>query len=160
MKGLIAVIIVLAVLAGGYMYYKNQATQQPATQPVPTQSATPVTPEVQGTSSSSVSSPESSSAGSATSVSSKASVEYTSQGFVPSSVTIKAGGTVTWTNKDTDPFWVASNPHPTHTDYPGFDALKNIPTNGTYSFTFTKSGTWGYHNHLNPSQTGTVIVQP
>ncbi len=87
------------------------------------------------------------------------SVEYNAQGFNPKSVTIKAGDTVTWTNKDEDQLWVGSNPHPTHTDYPGFDALKGIATGGTYSFTFTRMGTWGYHNHLKPEETGKIIVQ-
>ncbi len=87
------------------------------------------------------------------------SVEYNGNGFNPKSITVKVGDTVTWTDKDTDQVWVASNPHPTHTDYPGFDALKGISTGETYSFTFTKVGTWGYHNHLKPSEKGEVVVQ-
>ncbi|HWY79848.1 MAG TPA: cupredoxin domain-containing protein, partial [Candidatus Sulfotelmatobacter sp.] len=85
-------------------------------------------------------------------------VSYTANGFNPNSITIKVGETVRWTNKNSDNMWVASNPHPSHTDYPGFDELKSVPTNGTYSFTFTKVGHWGYHNHLNPSQQGVVVV--
>lgn len=78
--------------------------------------------------------------------------------FSPAVVTIKAGDTVTWTNHATNPVWIASNPHPTHTDYPGFDSKAAIDPGKTYAFTFTKVGSWGYHNHLNPSVQGTVIV--
>lgn len=85
-------------------------------------------------------------------------VEYTANGFVPDTITVKPGTTVSFINKDTDPMWVASDPHPIHTDLPGFDAKRKIPTGDSYSYTFTKVGRWGYHNHLNPSNRGTVIV--
>ena len=86
-------------------------------------------------------------------------VTYTDSGFSPQTVTIKAGETVIFKNNASDAFWPASNPHPLHTDYPGFDALQSIPPGNTYSFQFTKVGTWGYHNHLNPQEHGTIIVQ-
>ncbi len=86
-------------------------------------------------------------------------VTYTDSGFSPAVLTIKNGGTVTFKNSASDDMWVASNPHPVHTDYPGFDAKKNIAPGETYQFTFTKSGSWGYHNHLNPSEGGKIIVQ-
>ncbi len=86
-------------------------------------------------------------------------VTYTDNGFVPKSVTIKNGETVTWTNTTSHPMWVASDPHPTHTNYPGFDAKTRIAKGETYSFTFIKVGSWGYHNHLSAADTGTVIVK-
>ncbi|MBI4017571.1 MAG: cupredoxin domain-containing protein [Candidatus Aenigmarchaeota archaeon] len=102
-----------------------------------------------------------------------AAVRITSSGFSPKTITVTPGTTVTWTNDDTAAHWVASNVHPTHTVYPGsgigkcdtaqepaiFDACKNIPAGGTYAFTFTEKGTWGYHDHLNAGTTGTVVVQ-
>lgn len=86
-------------------------------------------------------------------------VNYTDNGFSPASITVPKGATVMFNNNSSNPFWVASNPHPTHTDYPEFDAKKDISVGSSYDFTFTKTGTWGYHNHLNPSEGGTVIVQ-
>jgi plastocyanin len=80
--------------------------------------------------------------------------------FSPATVTIKSGETVTWTNDTGSPIRVASDPHPTHTDYPGFDSLSPISAGGSYTFTFAKVGTWGYHNHFSPGMRGTVIVQP
>jgi len=89
----------------------------------------------------------------------KASVSITAGGtFSPAVITVKKGTTVTWTNTGSAQVWIASNPHPTHTDYPGFDSKAAIGTGESYSFTFNKVGSWGYHNHLNPTVMGTVIV--
>jgi plastocyanin len=70
-------------------------------------------------------------------------------------VCIPLGGTVTWVNKSSGEMQIASDPHPTHFDLVGFDSLSSKTT---YSFTFTKAGTWGYHNHADSEATGTVIV--
>lgn len=99
-----------------------------------------------------------------------ASVTYSASGFSPNTVTIKVGGTVTWHDDGTGRMWVASAQHPTHTAYSGttlqqhcsdttdvsFDECKN---GSTYTFTFTKPGTWNYHNHSQASHFGTVIVE-
>ncbi len=85
----------------------------------------------------------------------KTEVDYTDSGFSPASVTIKKGQTVNFVNKSSSQMYVASNPHPIHTDYPGFDELS---AGDSYSFTFDKVGTWGYHNHINPAQKGSVVV--
>lgn len=86
-------------------------------------------------------------------------VTYDGTSFSPASVTIKNGDVVVFKNASSDSFRPASDPHPTHTNYPEFDAKQPIAAGGTYQFKFTKSGTWGYHNHLNPSATGTIIVK-
>ncbi len=77
--------------------------------------------------------------------------------FVPQTITIKKGDTVTWTNEDSTPHIVASNPHPTHTDLPGL-VSPTLQKGQSYSFKFDRSGSWGYHCHIHPSMTGTVIV--
>lgn len=82
-------------------------------------------------------------------------VDYTDSGFSPATLTVKVGDTVKFVNKSANPMWVASNPHPTHTDLPGFDE-KSTATE--YSYTFTKVGSWGFHNHRNPSDGGTIVV--
>jgi plastocyanin len=87
-----------------------------------------------------------------------ANVKYAENGFSPLVITVKVGTAVTFTNSSTKNMWVASNPHPAHTGLPGFDELKSVASGGTYTYTFTKVGTWKYHNHILPSDTGTVIV--
>lgn len=85
-------------------------------------------------------------------------VDYTDKGFTPKSITVKAGTTVVWTNNTTGLMWIASAPHPTHTDLSGFDQLKSVANGGNYSHIFTKVGNWKYHNHVGPSDTGVVVV--
>ena len=86
-------------------------------------------------------------------------VAYTDSGFSPASLSVNMGDVVTFVNNSSKMMWIASAPHPTHTAYPGFDAKKGSEEGGSYTFTFSKKGTWKYHNHLNPSDFGTVIVE-
>lgn len=86
-------------------------------------------------------------------------VVYTSEGeFVPERLEVLAGDTVTWQNESDYGVWPASNIHPSHEIYPEFDPLKDIPPGESWSFKFTKNGTWRYHNHELASETGTIIV--
>ncbi|TSC62209.1 MAG: Plastocyanin [Parcubacteria group bacterium Gr01-1014_48] len=96
-------------------------------------------------------------------------VAYGPKGFDPKSVTIKAGQTVTFVNESESSMWVGSSMHPTHADYPektandclgsAFDQCEAVGTGGSYSFTFNKKGSWGYHNHVAPNNWGTVVVE-
>ena len=98
---------------------------------------------------------------------SKNVVIYTDSGFSPSTITIKKGEEVTWKNQSSDGIWTASDPHPSHTGYPIdggcidsiFDECEADAPGTEWSFTFTVSGTWSYHNHRNFSHAGKVIVQ-
>ena len=86
-------------------------------------------------------------------------VSYTGSGFTPSTITVEAGTTVTFTNNSSKSMWVASSVHPSHKDLPGFDQLKGSGNGTSYSYTFEKLGQWSYHNHLSPGYKGTVIVK-
>jgi plastocyanin len=109
----------------------------------------------------------------ATSTVSGVTVMYTDQGFSPKSVTVKQGESVTWIDERANPMWVASNPHPVHTgydgtslsvhcasDYTGSTPFDQCAPGTAYSFIFNKTGTWGYHDHLNHAMAGTVVVTP
>ena len=66
-------------------------------------------------------------------------------------MTIKAGTTVTWTNRDDIPHTVASK-----------DRLfksKVMDTDESYSFTFTTPGEYSYFCSLHPHMTGTIVVE-
>ncbi|MBI2543432.1 MAG: cupredoxin domain-containing protein [Candidatus Aenigmarchaeota archaeon] len=92
----------------------------------------------------------------------KHTVEITNTGFNPNTLNIKLGDDVTFVNKDASPHWPASNIHPTHCEYKGcnvFDSRKGLNTGESYSIVFDQTGTWKYHDHLNPGMTGTLIVQ-
>jgi plastocyanin len=98
---------------------------------------------------------------------SSSTVTYTNNGFSPSSVTIRKGGTVKFVNNSSAGMRPASNPHPQHDEYPTtggcvastFDSCTTIASGSSWSFKFDVTGSWDYHNHLNPSMGGTVVVQ-
>jgi len=79
-------------------------------------------------------------------------------GFAPQILRIKKGDTVTFKNQSALPLWIASNPHPLHTGYSGFDSKKSLKSGETYTFTFTRIGSFGYHNEMHLSHKGTIIV--
>jgi plastocyanin len=94
-------------------------------------------------------------------ISGTANISITANGFNPKEIKITKGTKVIFTNNDTTQHWPASGPHPAHTLYPGFDALKGLAQGETYTFTFDKVGEWPYHDHLNPSVTGKIkVVEP
>lgn len=86
------------------------------------------------------------------------SVTFSDAGFSPAAIIVKKGTTVTFTNQSNASMWVASDVHPTHQLLPGFDSKRAIIKGSSYEYTFMRVGTWPYHNHNNPNQTGTVVV--
>ena len=85
-------------------------------------------------------------------------ITLTSSGFSPISLTVKIGDTVTWLNNDGIIATVNSDPHPVHTEYEPLN-LGNFTKGKTHTLTFPTPGTYGYHNHFNPNQRGTIIVE-
>ncbi len=77
-------------------------------------------------------------------------VGITNFAFAPATLTVKVGDTVTWTNKDEEPHTVVAGDGSFHS--PGLDA------NATYSFTFTKAGSFDYVCSIHPFMHGTVVV--
>ena len=86
-------------------------------------------------------------------------ITYTNEGYTPKTLAIKQGETVIFRNESSGDMWPASAPHPAHTIYPEFDAKRAIPAGETYEFTFTRTGSWNFHNHLNPTKFGTITVE-
>jgi plastocyanin len=72
--------------------------------------------------------------------------------FNPPTVTVKAGTTVTWTNKDDIPHGIASANN-------AFTRSKALDTDDGFSFTFTTPGTYQYFCYIHPHMTGTIVVQ-
>ena len=71
--------------------------------------------------------------------------------FAPATLTIPVGTTVTWTNRDEEPHTVVSNDGSTFHS-PG------MGTGSTYTFTFTKAGTFDYVCSIHPFMHGSVVV--
>src|SRR5438270_24467 len=80
-----------------------------------------------------------------------AEVKIDNFSFGPQTLTIPVGATVTWTNRDDIPHTVVS------TD--GVFKSKVRDTDETFSYTFTKAGTYPYFCSIHPKMTGQVLVQ-
>lgn len=70
--------------------------------------------------------------------------------FAPATVTVSAGSTVTWTNRDEEPHTVVANDGSFHS--PG------MGTGATFSHTFSAAGTFDYVCSIHPMMHGTVVV--
>ena len=134
-KWLVGIVVIALVALGTWVYLNRDSATAPTT--APTQTETP--------------SPRAKQTGE--------EVTYQTGGFSPAELTIKVGTKVTFRNDSQQQLWVASAPHPAHTDHPDFDAERGYGPGESYSFTFTEAGSWEYHNHLNPSHTGTIVVE-
>ena len=77
-------------------------------------------------------------------------VWITSNGFVPSVMSIRTGQTVTWVNKTNANQQVIA-------DDASFASLVLAP-GAKFSHTFPTAGTFGYHDGLQPTLKGTVVV--
>jgi plastocyanin len=71
--------------------------------------------------------------------------------FSPTPLTIKAGSTVTWTNRDDEPHTAVSDT--------GVFKSGGMDTNESFSFKFDKPGTYHYTCSIHPRMVGTIVVQ-
>ena len=71
--------------------------------------------------------------------------------FAPTSLTVAAGSTVTWTNRDDEPHSVVSES--------GLFRSGALDTNESFSFRFDKPGTYRYTCSIHPRMVGTIVVQ-
>ena len=71
--------------------------------------------------------------------------------FSPTAVTIKAGATVTWSNKDDEPHTVVSDA--------GLFRSGAMDTDESFSFTFDKPGTYHLTCSIHRRMVGTITVE-
>jgi plastocyanin len=72
--------------------------------------------------------------------------------FGPQTLTVKAGTTVTWTNRDDIPHGLASSNN-------AFKRSAALDTDDSFSFTFTTPGTYQYFCYLHPHMVGSIVVE-
>ena len=72
--------------------------------------------------------------------------------FTPATLTVKAGTTVTWTNRDDIPHGIAATNN-------AFKKSQALDTDDSYSFTFTTPGTYQYFCYLHPHMVGSILVE-
>jgi len=138
MQKLIVLSLGLVLIAAACNKTENNTTPPPAPAPAATPNpTTPVTPPP---------------------ASGPVEIRMTDAGFEPSAVTIKKGTAVKFINSDDTNRWPASAPHPSHTDYPEFDPKQAVAAGSSWTFTFDRTGTWRFHDHLLPTKFGSVTV--
>jgi plastocyanin len=71
--------------------------------------------------------------------------------FQPTSLTVKVGSTVTWTNMDEEPHTVVSTS--------GTFRSNALDTKDSFSFKFDKAGTYGFVCSIHPQMVGTIVVK-
>ncbi len=86
-------------------------------------------------------------------------ISLTSHGYEPSELVLTKGDSVVWTNETKDFHWPASDPHPSHKDYPEFDPKRPLAPDEEWKFTFDKVGEWKFHDHIKANIKGTILVE-
>ena len=72
--------------------------------------------------------------------------------FTPKELTVKAGTTIVFRNRDDIPHSVVGTKGEFHS--------KALDTDDSFSFTFTKAGTYDYTCGLHPKMQGRIVVTP
>ena len=123
------------------------STTTPAATPTPTPIASPTpastptpTPIVSPTS-----------APTTTPTTAHANVDISGFAFVPQTLSVPPGTTVTWTNNDSSSHTIASNDN--------LFQSGNLAKGATFSHTFGQKGTFNYHCSIHPTMTGKIIVE-
>jgi plastocyanin len=73
-------------------------------------------------------------------------------GFSPKTLTVPVGMTVTWKNTTQVAHTVTSD------DGASFDS-GIVPAGGTFTFTFSKAGSYAYHCDIHPYMKATIVVK-
>ena len=138
-KSVWAVIVIVAlVVIGGALYFTNKDSNNGYSSTTPNNS----------TDMNNKSNQQASTAPTATD-----KVSIKDMTFTPADITVKVGSMVTWTNND-------SIAHTVTADVPGDGApdSPSIEPGKTYTFEFSKAGTYTYHCSIHPNMTGKVTV--
>lgn len=125
-KLLLVVVAVLVLLGGGY-YFMSQQYQAPAREVIVKEEPTEA-------------------------MAKETAIEIKNFAFSPTTLMVKVGDTVTWTNQD-------SAGHSATADDGSFDT--GVLSQGeSNTVTFTEAGTFAYHCTPHPNIKGTVVVEP
>lgn len=149
MKSAIAVIVAVLIIAGGAFVIMKKNDNKKST----TNTTSQTTNNAPANNASDNSQPANNQSSPAA-----ATITYSDSGFSPSKITVKSGDKVEIKNTSSHSMQFDSNPHPVHTDDPELN-VGVVAAGQSMTFTVTTKGTFGYHNHLDSSQTGSIVVE-
>jgi plastocyanin len=148
MKSIIAVIAVIIIVGGGAFALTR------ASKPDNSSQAKPNTTNTQPADTTPSTTDTNTNSGQTTAD----TITYSDSGFSPSSLTVKAGTTVTIKNTSSGGLQFDSDPHPEHTDNTELN-VGFVASGQSATFTVHRTGSFGYHNHLSPDDRGQLIVE-
>lgn len=168
-KTLIALIVLAGVGIATYYLVFNKAETDTTTDVIPTieedkpaefvqpDTSNTATPSIEEVKPTDIIKPDSAPAKTETTVTptptiTNVAVSIKNFAFSSSTLTVKSGTKVTWTNSDTAPHTVTSDSGNTLNS-------GNLSAGKSFSFTFTTEGTYTYHCAVHPSMKGTIIVK-
>jgi plastocyanin len=86
-------------------------------------------------------------------------VSISDSGFTPATLTVNKGTVVVWQAKDnTKTVVIASNPYPKGNDLKSLRSTQ-LGSGASYRYQFNTTGTFRYHDDLNPTTNGSVVVK-
>jgi plastocyanin len=90
-------------------------------------------------------------------------ITITAAGVSPKQLEVTVGSRVTFTNNDSVPHEMYSDPHPSHGDCPPIDEVSVVtPGQSRQTGVFSSARTCGYHDHgqsTNTSLQGTIVIR-
>ena len=90
-------------------------------------------------------------------------ITITAAGVSPKQLEVAVGSRVTFTNNDSVPHEMYSDPHPAHGDCPPIDEVSVVtPGQSRQTGVFSSARTCGYHDHgqsTNTSLQGTIVIR-
>lgn len=142
----IGLVIILAVAAGGagFLVLRKKDTPAPATSQT-TASNPDTQTALQPTTTSEQKTPA-------------ATITYTDNGFAPASINVHAGDVVKVVNNSSHNLQFSSDPHPVHTKDTELNQ-QTLRPGESQTFDVTKKGTFGFHDHIDSTKTGTITVE-
>lgn len=131
-KKLVLLLFIIILIASGYFLWQAKTNTAQVTTTTQTKKSKPLPKEV--------------------------TITLDKNGFSPNEVTIKQGTAIRWKNSSGDKQTVNSDDYPTNQKHKELNfGIFNDGSSVVY--TFTKPGTYGFHNQFKPEQKGKVFVE-
>lgn len=84
-------------------------------------------------------------------------ITFTDSGFEPNTIEVKKGTRVVVKNDSTSQVQFSSDEHPSHRNNPEMN-LSLIEPGESDTYTAARVGTWGFHDHIDDTKTGTITI--
>jgi hypothetical protein len=149
LRNLLIVIGIIVVLASGYFIFlgnKNSSSSNPSSSSKSDSNTSDTTSQ------------NASNCSGAPEAANTATITYTSSGFTPDLVSLKAGGKLTIKNSSGKDLMFSSDPHPVHTDNKELN-VGQVSDGSEQTVTLNTTGCFGYHNHFSSSDGGKILVK-